>query len=40
MATCDKELKSRIRKVCGVPIMYMKAHKYAIERLPDNVANI
>ena len=39
VATCDKDLKSRIRKVPGVPIMYIKAHKYTIERLPDNIAN-
>ena len=39
VATCDRDLKSRIRKVAGVPIMYIKAHKYTIERLPDNIAN-
>jgi len=35
VATCDKELKSRIRKVPGVPIMYIVQHRYTIERMPD-----
>ncbi|KAJ1724062.1 rRNA-processing protein fcf1 [Coemansia erecta] len=35
VATCDKDLKRRIRKVAGVPIMSINAHKFSIERLPD-----
>lgn len=35
VATCDKDLKRRLRKIPGVPIMYIKARKYSIERLPD-----
>jgi U3 small nucleolar RNA-associated protein 24 len=35
VATCDKDLKRRIRKVPGVPIMYLSGHKYEIERMPD-----
>lgn len=35
VATCDKDLKRRIRKIPGVPIMFIKARKYTIERLPD-----
>lgn len=35
VATCDKDLKKRIRKIPGVPIMYVAQHKYTIERLPD-----
>jgi U3 small nucleolar RNA-associated protein 24 len=35
VATCDKDLKRRIRKVPGVPIMFLKGHRYTIERLPD-----
>ncbi|KAI8320553.1 Fcf1-domain-containing protein [Martensiomyces pterosporus] len=35
VATCDKDLKRRIRKVPGVPIMFIVNHKYTIERLPD-----
>ncbi|XP_052272404.1 rRNA-processing protein FCF1 homolog isoform X2 [Dreissena polymorpha] len=34
-ATCDKDLKRRIRKVPGVPIMYLQQHRYSIERMPD-----
>lgn len=35
VATCDRDLRQRIRKVPGVPIMYIKDHRYTIERLPD-----
>jgi len=35
VATCDKELKRRIRKIPGVPIMYIFQRKYSIERFPD-----
>ncbi|KAJ8606093.1 hypothetical protein CTAYLR_005191 [Chrysophaeum taylorii] len=35
VATCDKELKRRIRKIPGVPIMYISARKYTIERMPE-----
>lgn len=35
VATCDRDLKRRIRKVPGVPIMYIAGRKYAIERLPE-----
>ncbi|KAL5008394.1 hypothetical protein ScPMuIL_013975 [Solemya velum] len=35
VATCDKDLKRRIRKVPGVPIMYLQQHRYSIERMPD-----
>lgn len=35
VATCDKDLKRRLRKIPGVPIMYMSNHRYTIERLPD-----
>lgn len=35
VATCDRDLKRRIRKVPGVPIMYISQHKYTIERMPD-----
>ncbi|KAL3662663.1 rRNA-processing protein fcf1 [Phytophthora oleae] len=41
VATCDRELKRRIRKVPGVPIMYISNRKYVIERLPEaNAAKI
>ncbi|XP_066905343.1 rRNA-processing protein FCF1 homolog [Halyomorpha halys] len=35
VATNDKDLKRRIRKIPGVPIMYIKKHRYTIERMPD-----
>jgi len=35
VATCDKDLKRRIRKIPGVPIMYLANHQYSIERMPD-----
>ena len=35
VATCDKDLKRRIRKIPGVPIMYLAQHRYSIERMPD-----
>ncbi|KAK6636198.1 rRNA-processing protein fcf1 [Polyplax serrata] len=35
VATCDKDLKRRIRKIPGVPIMYIAKHQYTIERMPD-----
>jgi U3 small nucleolar RNA-associated protein 24 len=35
VATCDRDLKRRIRKVPGVPIMYINSHKYSVERMPE-----
>jgi U3 small nucleolar RNA-associated protein 24 len=35
VATNDKDLRRRLRKVPGVPIMYVTKKKYSIERLPD-----
>ncbi|EFJ29386.1 hypothetical protein SELMODRAFT_91292 [Selaginella moellendorffii] len=35
VATCDRDLKRRIRKIPGVPIMFITQHKYSIERLPE-----
>mmetsp|Transcript_15552 Transcript_15552/g.23165 ORF Transcript_15552/g.23165 Transcript_15552/m.23165 type:complete len:201 (+) Transcript_15552:57-659(+) len=35
VATCDKELRRRIRKVPGVPIMYLSNRRYTIERMPE-----
>ena len=28
VATCDRDLKRRIRKIPGVPIMYITRHRY------------
>jgi len=35
VATCDKDLKRRIRKIPGVPIMFIHEHKFVIERMPE-----
>lgn len=35
VGTCDKALKNRIRKIPGVPIMFIAGHQYTIERMPD-----
>lgn len=35
VATCDKDLKRRLRKVPGVPIMYISQRRYSIERFAD-----
>lgn len=35
VATCDKELRGRIRKIPGVPCMYISGYKYTIERMPE-----
>lgn len=35
VATNDADLKRRVRKVPGIPIMSVGGHSYVIERLPD-----
>ncbi len=35
VATCDRELKRKIRKIPGVPIMFIQSRKYTIERMPE-----
>lgn len=35
VATCDRDLKRRLRKIAGVPIMYITQHKYSVERMPE-----
>ncbi|EGG22371.1 FCF1 family protein [Cavenderia fasciculata] len=35
VATCDADLRRRIRKIPGVPLIYPKGKRYTIERLPD-----
>lgn len=37
VATNDKDLRRRIRKIPGVPIMYVGNHRYKVEQMPDNV---
>lgn len=40
VATSDRDLKQRIRKIPGVPIMFVTQHKFAIERLPDAISSV
>jgi U3 small nucleolar RNA-associated protein 24 len=35
IATCDKDLKRRIRKIPGVPLISIKDHRYQVERMPE-----
>ncbi len=35
VGTCDKDLKRRVRKLPGVPIMFITSHKYTIERMAE-----
>lgn len=35
VATNDRALKQRIRKIPGIPLMSVGAHSYVIEKLPD-----
>lgn len=35
VGTCDRDLKRRIRKIPGVPIMFLSQHRYTVERMPD-----
>jgi U3 small nucleolar RNA-associated protein 24 len=38
VATGDRDLKRRLRKVPGVPLMYIRGFKFAVERLPGALA--
>ncbi len=35
VATCDADLRRRIRKIPGVPIMYISRHQFTVERMPE-----
>ena len=35
VATCDKDLKRRVRKIAGVPLISIKERKYQVERMPE-----
>ncbi|EGC37618.1 hypothetical protein DICPUDRAFT_86906 [Dictyostelium purpureum] len=35
VATCDADLRRRIRKIPGVPIIYLKGKRYTVERMPE-----
>ncbi|WFD46315.1 rRNA-processing protein fcf1 [Malassezia furfur] len=38
VATCDRELRRRVRQVPGIPLMYIARRQCRIERLPDQGA--
>jgi len=40
VATMDKDLKRRIWKVVGVPIMSIAGHKYKLERMIDDLGSL
>ena len=35
VATCDRDLRRRLRKIPGVPIMYISERKFTVERMPE-----
>ena len=35
VATCDTDLKRRLRKIPGVPIMFLQQHRIQRRRLPE-----
>ena len=35
VATCDRELKRRLRRIPGVPLISIKERKYQVERMPE-----
>merc|ERR1711976_34864 len=37
IATCDKDLRRRIRNIVGVPVMYIKSRRYAVEQFPEMI---
>ncbi|KAL0220404.1 hypothetical protein RCL1_000258 [Eukaryota sp. TZLM3-RCL] len=37
IGTCDRDLKRRIRKIPGTPIIYIHARRYTVERLPEAI---
>ena len=40
VATMDRDLRRRIRKIPGVPLMYISGHKYQIERIAQDFGNM
>lgn len=35
VATCDRDLKKRLRQIDGVPIMYVAYYRFKVEQLPE-----
>jgi rRNA-processing protein FCF1 len=40
VATNDRDLKRRLRKIPGVPIIFCKRGQFGIERLPGHIASV
>jgi U3 small nucleolar RNA-associated protein 24 len=40
VATNDKDLKRRIRKVPGVPLISVGNHKYVVERVSEDLVGM
>ncbi|CAI2381130.1 unnamed protein product [Moneuplotes crassus] len=40
VATMDKDLRRRIRKVPGVPLMHIAGHKYKVEKMAEDLGNM
>ena len=40
VATNDKDLKRRIRKIPGVPLVSVGNHKYVVERISEDLGNL
>lgn len=40
VATCDTELKTRIKKIPGVPLLFIRGKRFAVERLPHAPLNV
>ena len=36
VATCDRDLRRRLRKIPGVPLMFISERKFTVERMPDS----
>ena len=40
MGTNDKDLKRRIRKIPGVPLISVGNYKYVVERISEDLGNL
>lgn len=40
VGTNDKDLKRRLRKIPGVPIIYVQRGKYGVEKMPESITAI
>ena len=40
VGTNDKDLKKRIRKIPGVPVLYVQRGKYGVEKMPESITSV